>query len=76
MFFIRSGLRHAEVAPATQAGDDDRIKRLRPCGNILNIYVCMRLLCGHASYVHSLVEADAFVFVGISRQTQKYCFPL
>jgi len=62
----------ARVAPATQAGDDDRMKRLCPSGNILNIYVCICLLYGYAIYVRCLAEAEAFVFVGISRQTQKY----
>ena len=30
--FVRSGLRHAGVAPATQAGDGDRTKNLLPSG--------------------------------------------
>ena len=53
MFFIRSG-------------DDDRIKRLRSLGNILNIYVCMCLLYEYVIYVRCLTEVEAFVFVGAS----------
>jgi hypothetical protein len=64
---IRSGLRHAEVAPATQAGDDDRIINSRPSGIASKLcFIAVGL-----PIMHFLVTKENFLFGGISPPNKK-----